>query len=120
MSFPKKGNKFPARGEPPIAPAAYASAIQLALRRQLGSTHQAVKIAVRWTGANERTVKNWFSGIHGPSGEHLVSLIRHSDPVFEAVLHLAGRRQDVLGHELSEVRATLLRMVGLIDAMTNS
>jgi hypothetical protein len=39
--------------------------------------------------------------------------------VFEAVLHLAGKRQDVLGHELTQRRATLVKMLGIVDATTN-
>ncbi len=33
-----------------------------ALRAELGDTHRAVKTVTRWTGANERTVKNWLTG----------------------------------------------------------
>ena len=54
-------------------------AIAYALKSELGSTHQAVKTIRRWTGAGERTVKNWLAGISGPSGQHLADLIRHSD-----------------------------------------
>jgi hypothetical protein len=63
--------------------------IAAALRRDLGSTHQAIKTVMRWTGASERTVKNWFAARSGPSGEHLVALIHHSDEVFERNLLLA-------------------------------
>ena len=45
----------------------YRKAIADALRRELGPTHQAIKTAMRWTGASERTVKYWFSGERGPS-----------------------------------------------------
>ena len=31
--------------------------------------------------ARERTAKNWFAGTRGPTSEHLVSLVRHSDAV---------------------------------------
>jgi len=67
-------------------------AVSYALKSELGSTHQAVKIIMRWTGAGERTVKNWLAGISGPSGQHLVDLIRHSDGVLEVILILAGRQ----------------------------
>ncbi|MCB0083442.1 MAG: hypothetical protein KDE47_21015, partial [Caldilineaceae bacterium] len=43
------------------------------------------------TGANEKTVKNWFSGRYGPSGEHLVALARHSNEVLCTFLLMAGR-----------------------------
>lgn len=58
---------------------------------ELDDTHRANKLAMRWTGASERTVKYWFSGERGPSGDHLVALARHSDAVLYVVLALAGR-----------------------------
>jgi hypothetical protein len=48
-------------------------------------------MAMRWTGASERTVKYWFSGERGPSGDHLIALARHSDAALCGVLALAGR-----------------------------
>ena len=78
--LPKKGIVFP-NGEN-LGP--YPLAIAYALKCELGSTHQAVKIIRRWTGAGERTVKNWLAGISGPSGQHLVDLIRHSDDVLRS------------------------------------
>jgi hypothetical protein len=44
-----------------------------------------------WTGANEKTVKNWFSGVYGPRGAHLIALARHSDEVLATFLAMAGR-----------------------------
>ena len=70
----KKGSVFPS-GEN-LGP--YPKAIASALKRELGPTHQAVKIIMKWTGAGERTVKNWLAGDNGPSGQHLVEL----DPEF--------------------------------------
>lgn len=76
--------------EPPCIP--YAAAIAAALRQELGDTNSAIKIAMRWTHASERTVKYWFAGSRGPSGEHLILLARHSDAVFGALLVLTGRQ----------------------------
>jgi hypothetical protein len=73
---------------------------------------------MRWTGASERTVKNWFAGTSGPSGEHLVALLRHSDTVLEAVLHLAGREQAVAAKKLLDLRDTLVEMLDLITDLT--
>jgi hypothetical protein len=72
--LPKKGIVFP-NGE---NLGAYSRAVAYALKYELGSTHQAVKIVMGWTGAGERTVKNWLAGISGPSGQHIVELIRRS------------------------------------------
>jgi hypothetical protein len=94
----------------------YQSAIAEALSIELGNSHRAVKTVMRWTGANERTVKNWFAGRRGPRGEHLLSLIRHSSAVLEAVLRLTGREQLIAGKMLLDVRSTLLEMLASIDA----
>ncbi len=71
--------------------ARYREAVAAALIQELGLTHRAVKTAMRWTGASERAVKYWLSGERGPSGEHLIALVGHSDAVLLAVLALAGR-----------------------------
>ncbi|HBU15685.1 MAG: hypothetical protein A2092_13215 [Rhodobacteraceae bacterium GWE1_64_9] len=72
----------------------YRKAVAAALRAELGSTHQAIKTAMRWTGASERTVKYWLSGERGPSGEHLILLAQHSDAVLLAILTMAERLSD--------------------------
>jgi hypothetical protein len=72
----------------------YRRAIADALRRELGPTHQAIKTAMRWTGASERTAKYWLSGERGPSGEHLILLAQHSDAVLVTILTLAARLAD--------------------------
>jgi hypothetical protein len=92
--------------------------IAAALREQLGTSHQGIKVAMRWTGAGERTVKNWFAGTHGPSGEHLIALAHHSDAVLEAFLVMASRPSAVATAKLSEVRERLLETVGFIDRLT--
>lgn len=72
-------------------PGDFRAAMAMALHVELGSTHRAIKSAMRWTGASERTVKYWFAGKRGPRGEHRVSLARHSDAVLIALLALADR-----------------------------
>jgi hypothetical protein len=47
---------------------------------------------IKWTGANERTVKNWFSGRYGSSGDHLMALANHCDEVMEAIIRMTGRK----------------------------
>ena len=69
----------------------YRKAVAAALRAELGLTHQAIKTAMRWTGASERTVKYWLSGERGPSGEHLILLAQHSDAVMLTILTMAER-----------------------------
>ena len=116
--FPKKGKVFPNRDGQSHSEIDYATAIAAALREDLGSTHQATKTVMRWTGASERTVKNWFAARSGPSGEHLVALIHHSNRAFEAVLLLAGREQAVAARKLIEARDSLERMLELIVDLT--
>ena len=117
--FPKKGNYFPngtgaARGK-----VSYPAAIAAALRAELGDSHQAVKTVMRWTGANERTVKNWFAGRRGPRGEHLLALIRHSNRALEIVLQLAGREDLIAAKMLLDARNTLAEMLARIDSCMN-
>lgn len=60
-------------------------------REELGDTHWATRTVMRWTGANKRTVKRWFAGTSGSSGEHLVSLVHYSDAILGAFLGIADR-----------------------------
>ncbi|MGY3578925.1 hypothetical protein [Bradyrhizobium sp. USDA 4504] len=111
--FPKTGKKFP--GASGGLSATYALGIAEILRRELGNTHRAHKTLMRWTGANERTVKNWIAGLNGPSGEHLLHLIRNSDAVFERVLQLSERKPVPLDRRLSEVRSALHGTIELLS-----
>ena len=87
---PKKGTTVHLEADQ----ARYRKAIAAALRAELGQTHQAVKTAMRWTGASERTVKYWLSGERGPSGDHLIVLAQHSDTVLLTLLAMAERLAD--------------------------
>jgi hypothetical protein len=98
----------------------YPEAVAAALRVELGDSHRAVKSVMRWTGASERTVKNWLAGTRGPRGEHLVALIRHSNGVLEIVLRLAGREQIIAGKALFDARNVLADMLAQIDSWMNA
>lgn len=119
MSFPKKGKFFPkakgyggnGRQEPESR---FADEIAAALRRSLGDGRAGAKVVASWTGANEKTVKNWFSGTYGPSGVHLVALARHSDEVLFTFLSMAGREDLMVATKLEaaeEAVAELLEAV---------
>jgi hypothetical protein len=112
--FPKRGSRFPGTEHDQV----YAAAIAEALRRELSNTHQAIKTVVRWTGASERTAKNWLSGARGPNGPHLVTLARHSDEVFEALLVLVGRRQVLKSTRMVVARDRLRELLDLIYSLT--
>lgn len=117
--FPKKGNYFPNGNGGGNGRISYPAAIAASLRAELGDSHQAVKTVMRWTGANERTVKNWFSGRRGPRGEHLLALIRHSNLTLEVVLQLAGREQIIAAKALLDARNALADMLAQIDLWMN-
>lgn len=118
--LPKTGKRFPNRDGKGGTGLSYPRAIAVALRTELGETHQATKIVMRWTGAGERTAKNWLGGTRGPAGEHLVSLIRHSDAVLEAVLRLAGRESMIPQMSLREQRSGLVKIIENIDELLSS
>jgi hypothetical protein len=115
--LPKKGKGFPTRDGKGGGGLSYAEAIAIALRNELGATHQAVKTVMRWTGAGERTAKNWLAGTRGPTGEHLLSLVRHSNAVLEAFLRLAGRASSCATLSLHEARTRLIEMLKNFDEL---
>ncbi|MNJ51919.1 hypothetical protein D3C77_472350 [compost metagenome] len=110
----KMGNPFPINAE------TYASSLAEALRSELGTSHRAIKTLRHWTGASERTAKHWLAGSHGPSGLHLIELIRHSDPALRVVLELAQRNSSVAVVWLPALRERLLDTAELIDACLSS
>jgi hypothetical protein len=95
----------------------FAQTIAFALEQQLGASHRAVKTVMAWTGANERTVKNWLSGKNGPSGEYLVEVVRRSDLALTAFLKLAGRDELAGRMAVFEARNHLQNTVNFIDSL---
>ena len=69
------------------------------------------------THANGRTVKNWFDGSNAPSGDNLVCLLRHSDRVLNALLHLAGRQELLIGSRLIEAHHMMRALVEEMDRL---
>ncbi|WP_315761443.1 hypothetical protein [Bradyrhizobium sp. SZCCHNS2005] len=121
MSPPKKDRKIQlgngssdGNGTSEFGSAEFARAIAEALHRDFGETHAAVKKVVALTHANERAVKNWFSAKNGPTGRHLVDLVRSSDEVLEAVLRMSGRGDLIVAKKLGDSKRTLLKMLKLI------
>jgi hypothetical protein len=72
---------------------------------------------MRWTGASERTVKAWLAGVSGPSGQHLIELIRHSDTVLEVLLAASGRQQVGAAMKLVDARNKFAEMLRELDAI---
>jgi len=122
MSFPKKGNSFPAahtrlrsEGNHEANSKIFATEVAAALNSELSQTTAHIKIVAAWTGANERTVKNWFAGQYGPSGDHLVTLIRYSDAVLSAVLSMANRRDLLINSKFNEIEKRLIELTSLVQ-----
>lgn len=124
--IPKKGTIVPKKGTI-VHPATrmggpdtgYADAIAAALRQELGTTHQAVKTAMRWTGASNRTVRYWFAGSRGPSGEHLIALAHHSEVILGVFLQRAGRQHYAAALRLVNARDKLGELLGIVQAIIN-
>lgn len=114
--FPKKGKKLPRRPHGPDGDEAFRQAVAAALKSELGTTHQAIKTVMRWSGASERTVKHWFAGTHGPSGHHLVAIVRHSDAVLMCFLLASGRSDLAVSMRWISIRPLLMDLLNAIDA----
>ena len=106
--FTKTGNSF-------LAQKQYAAEIARALHMELGETHQATKTLMRWTNADERTVKNWMAGSNGPRGEHLITLVKHSDFALTAFLAMAERPHALTASELPQLKQRLQSAINGID-----
>jgi hypothetical protein len=114
MSFPKKGKSLPPEFMDDLT---FATVISLALKRAAKDRQVTVKMVVNWTGANERTVKNWFSGKFGPSGDHLMVLARYCDEVMVAVMRMAGRKSGLMTFTLDEVERRLLTALSMLHEL---
>jgi hypothetical protein len=120
-SFPKKGKSFPKRdgnGISNFSPDDHAFALKIAsaLKSELKDRNSRAKLVAGWTGANERTVKNWISGRYAPSGRHLVVLAQHSDQVLNAILGMADRQDLLLARKIGNLRRQVLQLAAIIGA----
>ena len=125
MSFPKKGKFFPTKNGYADTGCTdeesdFAAAIAAALNRSLGPTRAGAKTVSAWTGANEKTVKNWFSGRYGPSGQHLVDLVRHSDEVLGTFLAMAGREDLMVATKLVAAEQAISELLIAVRRLSDS
>ena len=117
MSFPKKGKFLPthqgADGSNAAVPndeTKFAAEIASALEKTLQHGERRIKTIAGWTGANERTVKNWLSGKYGPCGTHLIVLMRCSDEVLNAVLSMVGVHDLLVAQKLiTDLKAQVIK-----------
>src|SRR4030081_636664 len=126
MSFPKKGKSFPKKGKSfpkrdgnggsdfSLDDHAFAMKIASALKVELKDRNSRAKLVAGWTGANERTVKNWILGRYAPCGRHLVLLARHSDHVLNAILSMADRQDLLLARKVEDLRRKVFELAAII------
>ena len=126
MSFPKKGKSFPKRGkffpkrggdgssDFSLDDRAFAMKIASALKAELKDRNSRAKLVAGWTGANERTVKNWILGRYAPCGRHLVVLAQHSDQVLNAILSMAGRQDLLLAQKVEDLRQKVFELAAIM------
>lgn len=76
-----------------------------------------IKTIASWSGANERTAKNWLAERYGPRGDHLIALMKHSDHVLLAVLDLAGRQSLAGGSRVFAALTNLRKAIREVDAL---
>ena len=95
----------------------YARAVSEVLAAELKGSHCAIKTVANWTGASERTAKNWLSGRRGPNGQHLIALLGRSDALLQLVLDLAGRGTVIEVRRLETLEDSLVQAIGTIDSL---
>lgn len=114
--FPKSGTKLPGKNARPTEEG-FHEEIRRALRVELGDTSGATKIIMGWTGASDRTARNWMTGASGPSGYHLICLARGSSAVLAAMLDLCGRPELALSTDVHAVEVALAKAMGSLEVL---
>lgn len=117
MSFPKTGIVLPKPGH---LDGRYAYLVGMVLRRSLGERLSAIKVVARWTGAGERTVKNWFAGRSGPCGDHFIELVRHCPDMLDEFLAAAGQTERLAGVSVRTARLALVTSLLALDKLMES
>ena len=121
MSVPPKGEELPKKGEelPSVRTRQeqareFAQAIADALKEEL-ARGASIKTVMAWTGAGERTVKEWLAGSNAPRAFQVECLMRASGLVYERLMARTGRRPVVNREGLEALRGQLTGLVGAID-----
>jgi hypothetical protein len=95
----------------------FAKEIAAALQRASAESGLQVKTVAGWTGANERTVKNWFSGQYGPSGEHLLVFARHCHEVLKTMLGIMERQDLLIALEFGDIEQRIAKLAVLMQEL---
>jgi hypothetical protein len=93
---------------------AFAMKIASALKSELKDRNSRAKVVAGWTGANERTVKNWILGRYAPCGRHLVLLAQNSDQVLNAILSMADRQDLLLAPKVEDLKRKVFELAAII------
>ncbi len=122
MSVPPKGEELPKKGEElPLARTRqeqaqeFTRAIAEALKEEL-ARGASIKTIMAWTGAGERTVKEWLAGSNAPRAFQLERLFRSSEVVYERMMIRAGRRPVANRQTLEALKGQLSSLNNAIDA----
>ena len=115
--FPKKGKFFPDRRRRPGTEIRFEKVISEALREELRGTGRTAKTLMEWTGASERTVKNWLAAKYAPRGPHLICILRHSEKMLAAMLLLAGKEERIAATDILEARNQIADCVRCLDIL---
>lgn len=78
------------KGLPP-GTVTFAAMVSSVLRGTLGGRPASTKAVARWTGAIDRTVKNWFAGTCAASGDHFRDIVWNCPEMLHAFLRAADR-----------------------------
>lgn len=117
MSFPNTGNVFPRGHRREPGPLSFANLVSTALRTSLRGQSSSIKTVAQWTGANERTVKNWFAGDRAPTGDHFLGLAANSPAVLAAFLAAIHRNDCLVMAEIEEARAKVAAALVALEAV---
>lgn len=104
----------------PNSDRAFLMLVSAALRHDLGGSAQASKSIMRWTGASERSARNWLLGDKAPNGRHLVILARYSPSIWQLVLTMAEKPAAAIAEDVFIAEAALLRAIAILAEMTSN
>ena len=109
--LPKKGGKLPAQRMRQEQAQEFTKAISDALKEEL-ARGSSIKTIMSWTGAGERTVKEWLAGSNAPRAFQLESLFRSSETVYQSIMLRTGRQPIVTRDKLEAVKEQVLASQG--------
>ena len=104
----------------PNSDGAFVSLVSAALRHDLGSSARASKSIMKWTGASERSARNWLLGDKAPNGRHLVMLARHSPSIWQLILTMAEKPTVAIADDVVLAETALRRAIAILTEMTSS